>query len=155
MKTTDIKKWYKESYVWLLILFPSIAIAGGIFTFWLAYKTNDGLVVDDYYVKGLQINKDLRREKNAASYELTAKIEFDHSKQQLNILLTGNNRFTEPQIIEVTFVHSTRKGFDRSLLLTRDNDGVYRIGMPELVTGKWNVLIETDNWRKSETYMIK
>ena len=68
--------WHKEHYVWLIIFFPLLAVVGGIITFILAINSNDGLVVDDYYKQGLEINRTLERDQNAANYELDADIQF-------------------------------------------------------------------------------
>lgn len=141
--------------MWLLILFPLIAVTGGIFTAWLAYKTSDGLVVDDYYVRGLEINRDLDRDRVADSYALRARLETDVPDGMLTVYISGNEKFILPETINVSFIHATRSGFDRSLVIIKNPDNVYKTIMPQLVRGKWHVLIEAGNWRKFVTYTVK
>ena len=155
LKKTDIKKWYREPYVWFLILFPFIAVTGGIYTAWLAYKTSDGLVVDDYYVRGLEINRDLDRDHAAESYALQASLKADDPEGMLTIKLSGNKKFVLPETINVSFIHATRSGFDRSLVISENPDRVYKTVMPQLIRGKWHVLIEAGNWRKFVTYIVR
>ena len=155
LKKPGIKKWYRQPYVWLLILFPFIAVTGGIFTAWLAYKTTDGLVVDDYYVRGLEINRDLDRDRAADSYALHASLETNYPEGMLTVHISGNEKFILPETINVTFIHATRSGFDRSLAIRKNPDKVYKTIMPQLVRGKWHVLIEAGNWRKFVTYTLK
>ena len=55
------RAWYREPLVWLLISFPLTAVIAGFFTLYLAIISSDGLVVDDYYHRGKEINKSLAR----------------------------------------------------------------------------------------------
>ena len=54
------KSWYREPWPWLLMMGPAIVIVAGFYTLWLAIQSNDGLVADDYYKRGLAINQTLR-----------------------------------------------------------------------------------------------
>ena len=53
------RPWFREPWVWLLIALPASAVLGGMVTIWIAVDSDDGLVVDDYYKRGLEINKKL------------------------------------------------------------------------------------------------
>lgn len=54
----DVSTWYKNPYVWLIILGPSIVIAASFVTLYLAI-THPDAPIDDYYRKGVEINKTL------------------------------------------------------------------------------------------------
>jgi len=62
MKTIDsatssqVRHWKKEPFVWMIIAIPSSAIIMGVVIITLAIQSWSGLVVDDYYRKGKQIN---------------------------------------------------------------------------------------------------
>ncbi len=43
----DVRPWYREPWVWLVIAFPSAAVIGCAITIWLALSNPDFLVVDD------------------------------------------------------------------------------------------------------------
>src|SRR5574340_668345 len=56
------KPWYREPWPWFLMSLPAVAVAAGLTTAWIAFKTADGLVVGDYYKEGLAINQTLERD---------------------------------------------------------------------------------------------
>lgn len=51
--------WWKHGHVWLLIAGPVAVVVAGVVTFVLALGTPDPLVAEDYYRRGLEINKTL------------------------------------------------------------------------------------------------
>ena len=55
--------WWKYGHVWLLISGPLSVVIAGFVTLWLALGTPDPLVAEDYYRRGLDINKTLDQEK--------------------------------------------------------------------------------------------
>lgn len=60
MKTQkqDDKSWWQYGYVWLILAGPLAVIIASFITLKLAIQTPDP-VVDDYYRKGININKTL------------------------------------------------------------------------------------------------
>ena len=55
--------WWTHGHVWLLISGPALVVIAGFVTLWLALGTPDPVVAEDYYRRGLDINKTLDREK--------------------------------------------------------------------------------------------
>lgn len=143
--------WYREPYVWLLILFPATAVFGGIITIYLAVSSNDGLVVDDYYKRGLEINRTLERNKAAARHGLEAIVNFNNAKEhkfvQLYLKAHPDSDYALPNQIKLSFSHHTRAGFDQNIVLNNIGDNIYQGFLPELVLGSWNVQLEADDWR--------
>lgn len=154
-KNTDVIPWYKQGYVWLVILFPMLAVIGGIATIIIAVKSNDGLVVDDYYKKGLEINRVIERDKQADFYKISADITLDKELQEISILLSASNQFRYPEKLSVKLLNATRPGFDQNIMLVLTEANIYRGNMPALVLGKWYVHIESDDWRVIKTLRIK
>lgn len=144
--------WYKQYYVWLLIAFPTIAVIGGIITLILALQTDDGLVVDDYYKQGLEINQTFNRDQAATDKNIGGDLFINEDNNFLRVVLRGNENFIAPQIITVSFIHSTRSGFDQILELHSDDSGLYEGNLPVLQPGVWNVIIEAEDWRLLERY---
>lgn len=54
----DSQPWWKYGYVWLILAGPVLVIVASFITLNLALGTPDP-VVDDYYRKGIEINKQL------------------------------------------------------------------------------------------------
>ena len=141
------QSWAREPYVWLLLLFPLLAIIGGIATTWLAVSSDDGLVVDDYYKRGLEINRTLDRDRAAQGYGLKSIIHTTEDDRKIRLILQGNRLFTPPELITVHLLHPTRSGHDRELLLEHSGNGTYHGNLPPLIKGNWHVLIEAQDWR--------
>jgi uncharacterized protein len=57
--------WWTFGHVWLVIAGPALVVIAGFFTLFLALRWPDPLVDEDYYRKGIDINKTL--EANSAS----------------------------------------------------------------------------------------
>ena len=57
--------WWKFGHVWLVISGPVMVVVAGFVTLYLAFSRPDHLVSQDYYQKGVEINRTLQG--NAAS----------------------------------------------------------------------------------------
>lgn len=141
------RAWYREPLVWLIIAFPLTAVIAGFFTLYLAIISKDGLVVDDYYQKGKEINKSLARDRTAAQHGLRAGVTLDVAKQEVVVQLSAAKGRPLPDGLNVRWLHATRAGFDRTQMLSRSPDGSYRSAFPELAPGHWYVQIEAQDWR--------
>src|SRR4030066_420476 len=84
-----IRPWYREPLVWLIICFPLTAVIAGFFTLYLAIISKDGLVVDDYYQKGKEINMSLARDRAATQHGLRAGVHLDAAKQEVVVRLSA------------------------------------------------------------------
>jgi hypothetical protein len=155
LMTKDMHKgrWYREPWVWLMILFPSMAVIGGMITIYLAVTTSDGLVVDDYYKRGKAINRVLERDKAAARYGLTASLAFDMRENRAQLELASNNdtRATE---LRLSVLHPTQPGKDQVIRLTPISESIYRGGLQPLADGHWYLQLEADDWRLSGSVRV-
>ncbi len=155
-----VPPWYRQPYVWLLIAFPAISVAAGFTTLFLAINSDDGLVVDDYYKRGMEINRELDRDHAAAARGLGATVELEPDAPLFRILLTAGAGQAAPANLKVSFLHHTRAGFDRTVnaALLPDSAGappyLYQARTPELVRGHWDLLIEAGDWRLLESATI-
>jgi uncharacterized protein len=150
----NIRPWYKEFYVWMMLFFPMLAVFGCIVTIILAVKSNDGLVVDDYYKKGLEINRTLERDQNALDYQLNADINLDQESEEVEMVLAAASNFKYPENLSVSFLHATRLGFDKEVNMILTNNNIYRGNLTALIPGKWYVHIQRGNWRLIKTINI-
>jgi hypothetical protein len=134
--------WYRQRWPWLLIAGPAIVVVAGFVTLWLAIVSDDGLVADDYYKRGLLINRQLAKSDLGAARGAIASVE---PNGRVDVTLTGAG--DAPATLRVRFVHPTRAGLDRTVLLNRTTDGAYAGTVEPLMAGRWLVTIEADDWR--------
>jgi uncharacterized protein len=63
---TNDKPWWKFGHVWLLIAGPAAVVVAGAATIVIAVRSPDPVVAEDYYRRGIEINKTLAaRDKSA------------------------------------------------------------------------------------------
>jgi hypothetical protein len=60
------RPWWQYGHVWLVISGPAIVVVASFITFYLAASGQDPVIDQDYYRKGIEINKTLRE--NAANH---------------------------------------------------------------------------------------
>lgn len=144
--------WYRHGYVWLVIAVPMSSVIVGIIMFTLATRSYDGLVADDYYKRGLQINQRLDRDKAAQAVGLAAELEL--TGDELRIRLRAKQEpFRAPRTLRVRFSHATRAGLDRSVTVAEHAPGEYRGRAQRLDQGRWYVEISAGSWRLTDVLM--
>jgi len=57
------KPWWRYGYVWLVISGPLAVMLAAVPTVWLAVANPDPVVAEDYYRRGIEINKTLAADK--------------------------------------------------------------------------------------------
>ncbi len=143
----DARPWYREPLVWLLIAIPASAVVAGFVTLALAIATDDGLVADDYYWRGKEINRVLERDRAAAAGGLAADVRLDEGRGLVAVRLTARAAVELPAELRFSLLHATRAGLDRQVALARAPDGEYYGLLGSLPAGRWHVQLETDHWR--------
>ncbi len=147
MQVNQPVRWYRVPFVWLLIALPLTAVVAGFTTLWLAIQSDDGVVEDDYYRQGKEINRVLARDQAAAKLGLESTLELNAAQHELALRLRAKPETKFPQAVEIRFLHATRAGLDRSLIVPRNGDGSYRAPLPQLAPGHWNVQLAANDWR--------
>lgn len=147
MNTAVARPWYSEPWPWILAAGPAIVVVAALYTAWLAVVSNDGLVTDDYYRKGLSANQTIARSEQAIRMELVAGVRIAGDILSVR-LQAGDKTFVMPPTLAVTITHPTRAGLDQSRALVRNGDlysGEFRLP----AAGHWLVLIEDERktWR--------
>jgi hypothetical protein len=137
--------WYKIPIVWLVLAIPFTAVVLGGIMLYLSIISYDGLVVDDYYKEGKEINRVLKRDKAALAHGLRAQVGL--SGEQLTLFLVSGDHYTPPPTLEVNYFYSTRAGLDKTTFVEQVQPGVYQGNIGKLEQGRWNVQIEADDWR--------
>lgn len=72
-ETLDDKPWWKFGHVWMIIGGPLVVIVASVFTGYLAMSAPDPVLDEDYYRKGLEINKHISAESPALAPAVQAR----------------------------------------------------------------------------------
>ena len=137
--------WYRQRWPWLLMAGPAIVVVAGFATLWLAATTDDGVIADDYYKRGLVINRTLERTERGIALGLAADLVIgDDGGVRVTL---GGKPGVAPAALTLKVAHPTRAGSDRTATLTRGADGTYAGTVEPLGAGRWLVTLETDAWR--------
>jgi hypothetical protein len=147
------KPWYSEPWVWLVIALPLTAVIGGGVTLWLAVSTSDGLVIDDYYQRGKEINLDLARDKAALRRGVSAEMTLDAAANAVAVHL-ADMQGGWPNRIRLSLLHPTRAGHDVVIDLLHAGSGNFHGSLPAPASGHWYVQLEADDWRLSGTLQV-
>ncbi len=139
------RPWYREPMVWLIIAIPLSSVIYGTFFLIVSITSFDGMVVDDYYKVGKQINRELKRDKAALAHGLTAQIMVEN--KTVTVFITANQDYTPPPALEIRFLYSTRADIDKETFVELISPGIYKGSITELEAGRWNVQIASDDWR--------
>jgi hypothetical protein len=139
--------WRDQPFVWMIIAIPASAIVASMVMLTLAIQSDSGLVVDDYYKKGKEINRVLARDSLARSLGINALLTLDKDLGLIKVTLNGDNLNIGAKPLELQFLHSTRQSHDQVIRLQGVTDSVFTARFAPLPPGRWNVQIATDEWR--------
>lgn len=64
MEKLDTKPWWQYGQVWLIIAGPLLVVIASFITMYLAITRPDPVIDDDYYRKGIEINKTLNEQRD-------------------------------------------------------------------------------------------
>ncbi len=144
------KPWYKYPLVWMMVLIPFTAVIMGVVMIWLAVDTDDGLVADDYYKQGLEINRVILRDKKAAELGLSAVIKFDNNNRVIHLIFNKGALASFPDTLQLSFQHATRANSDVSVIMNHGINNQYIGNIKEALTeGIWYFEVIDNDWKIS------
>jgi len=146
---THQRRWYREPMLWLVVGIPLTAVVVGMMFLTAAIVTWDGLVVDDYYKKGKEINQLIERDQRATALGLKATLKYDHNAGLLTAAMTTGNHSSvlSDNAVVVRYVHRTRSGRDEKFVLERVADNVYVGYAAPPQEGLWSIQVDAPTWR--------
>jgi hypothetical protein len=140
--------WYRETWPWLLASGPALVVVASVLSAWLAISSDDGVVAEDYYKRGLLINQELRRTAASTEHNLGALIRADASG---NVQVRMEGLAAGPESLRLRLAHPTRSANDQVVVLTRTTDTNYVGRLASQTPGRWIVILESDAWRLPAT----
>lgn len=148
MTDNDPKRpWHREPWPWVLIAIPGVTILWSIFLILFSFQQHVSMVEDDYYDKGMGINRELSRDIKAADLGLSARVSFT-DRERLDIVLESPKRRDWDQL-QVGLSHATIGGHDQTVMADRVGQGRYRARIEPLTPARWYIDIRNpdNDWR--------
>ena len=141
-------KWYRQPMVWMVIAIPASAVIVGMAQLTISILTFDGLVEDDYYKKGIDINEVLARDEFAMEKGIKAQVQIDGETGIVVVALSNSEDYMFPDDLGLALLHPTQSKKDVKLLLSKGPDGRYYSELLEpLSDGRWYFRVSEANWR--------
>ena len=135
--------WYRQRWPWLLVAGPSLVVVASLASAWIAVKSDDGVVAEDYYRQGLLINQKLAREMPAEqAHGATISVIADRS---FRIRLYGVAR--TPTYLLLTLARPGEHRDEHRVSLAPVDGDEWAGAMPDLASGRWIVTLESETWR--------
>jgi hypothetical protein len=138
--------WYRQRWPWILIAGPAIVVIAGFATLMLAIRSDDGVVADDYYKRGLGINRTIERAERAAESGIVALVDVA-ADGTVTVRIDGQGPLAKPPSVRLTLARPAHAGEDRAVTLQRGADGRYAGRLAPPAPGRWQLVVETDAWR--------
>lgn len=133
--------WYRQHWPWFLISLPAVAVVAGFITLYLAVRSDDGVVEEDYYTKGLAINQVLDRQDRAKQLGLSADLRQEGGR--LVLTLESERELALPDQIRLALVNPVRAGLDKEITMRRH--GAQYVGdYPSVSSGRWKLVLEDE-----------
>jgi len=148
--------WYKHRFVWFVVAIPFSAVVMGVIMIWLAVSSDDGLVTDDYYKKGLAINRSLERDASAVEKKVSANIEMDSGQGIVKLIFDKGDLDIYPEVLQLKLQFATHASNDVQVALlhgqTNQYIGYIKKPLPE---GKWYFELSDGSWRLNAHAILK
>ena len=150
--------WFRNPMVWMVLFFPALAVVGGIITIIIAVKTDYGLVVDDYYKKGMEINQVIKHDQMAKQLGISALVDTNSQSGEIVLTLSSREAFDHPEQLAFKLLHRTIAGMDQLTTVSRiAGTAEYRGYIkPPVIEGRWTIILsEDDKWRIRKNFTTK
>ena len=148
------KPWYREPWPWILMSGPFAVVVASFTSAWIAIKSSDGLVSEDYYKQGQEVVETLERSKQADEMGLQAGIRLTENK--VSVRLSGHQaNMPQPSALFLSLSHPTRAGLDQRAKLSPDGQSFSgEIRLP--ASGHWLIQLEDEGktWRMMASVIL-
>lgn len=71
--TSDAQPWWRFGHVWLVVSGPAVVVVASFFTLYLAISRPDPVLDENYYRKGLELNRELAKNSSSLAPALQAR----------------------------------------------------------------------------------
>lgn len=149
---TQIGPWYRQPWLWFLIMFPAASIVYCAIAITVALNMDNSLVTDDWDKDGRAINMIIARDEKAADLGMQAQIDFSQRNVTID-LSTFDGPANFPYLI-LNLFHPTLSNQDRTVQFDQIAPGKFAGKLHEDIEGRWYFDLRgpANEWRlKGET----
>jgi hypothetical protein len=152
MRGSEVIPWYSVPMMWLVVGIPAASVLGGVAMIILAINNDDGLVDDDYYKDGMEINRILDRDRRA--FELGLRAQYQLSPGSIEVRIFNAPEVEMTNMPELKLLNATRQGLDQVVQLHKDFGDNDTGPLEPLPAGRWYITLGTANWRLTGSLQI-
>jgi uncharacterized protein len=130
--------WYRHRWPWILMSGPAAVVIAATYTAVLAVRGADGLVAEDYYRRGLAINRTLARAESARHLGVRASLVIGEGR--VRVALSGPAR---DAALRLTLVHPVLAERDARIeLRPAGAPGAYEGALPAGLSAPRRIVLE-------------
>jgi hypothetical protein len=129
---------------------PFVVIVGSLASAWLALKSDDGVVAQDYYKPGSPINPRLESVATTPARELGATITVG-AGGAVRVRMEGGGTGAAPRSLRLTVARPAASAREEIVILQPNPDGDYVGVLGAQPPGRWIVTLESAAWRLPTT----
>ena len=140
--------WYREPWPWIIIAGPLAVVIACMATTVIAVRSDDGMVAENYYKRGLLVNQQLPKG-GLVTAHLGALLALAPDGE-----LKVHPEAGDPQgdFLRVTLSHPG-SGTRETLSLRRNADGDFVGMLAQSRAGRWIVAVESTDWPLPTTFI--
>lgn len=150
--TVENKPWYKHPWLWFVIAIPVVSLILSFTMLFTALTHKDSEVEGDWRKNKKAVQENFHRETYASALSIDAIVTINN--QQITVQISSpHNLDTEalPKQLNLVFAHPTHENKDLRLVLNQQANGQYQTTIPQALTGRYYLDINTSVWRLKET----
>ncbi|WNK19640.1 FixH family protein [Halomonas piscis] len=135
----DIKPWYKQFWPWFLISILLSSVAFGTLYAIFSIKYYDGVIEQDYYEHGKEINMVLAKQTRARELGLAGDLRVDPLTSDIVVDLEGERR---PDVLDLKLIFPTENDHDQTFTLEHVREGRYIAQGPDNLQYRWYLQLQ-------------
>lgn len=150
--TVDNKPWYKHPWLWFVIAIPVVSLILSFTMLFTALTHKDSEVEGDWRKNKKAVQENFHRETYASALSIEAIVTINN--QQITVQISSPHQLDTdalPKQLNLVFAHPTHENKDLRLVLNQQANGEYQTTIPQTLTGRYYLDINTSVWRLKET----
>jgi len=157
--TVESKPWYREPWPWIVMSGPALAVVASFASAYVAVHGADPVIDEDYYQRGLHVNVELARARQATELQVSSDLQISGVRRgdEIRVQLRAAQALKDTAL-RIRLVQDGRPLSERSAVLGRVPGATGELNYfgqwlqaPDdaltLASGRWRVLIEGADWR--------